>query len=345
MQNPLGADKEKKIMIPNWDFWEMKWADVVFVSNINNFGGPYTVDIIRKAHELGKFVHFDTDDLLTELYPEHRLFKVYTDHQLSEMTKAMYYNSHMVTVTQTKFAELIKPYVRGVIGICRNAIDFSLPCWNVPKSKSKPVRIGWAGGIHHRPDVKVFAGVPHLVNQKVGKENVIWDFYGHPPPNQPKEEAWQIEAWNEYKQSLLKGMSGKPNYRIHDALPPGEYGVFYAHMDIAVAPLADNNFNRSKSEIKLAECCAYNVPLVANDIGCYSDVLRSGKNGYLIRPNASPSEWVTVLSKLIKDKQHRETLGAELGKYKPFYDINNVVWDRLNLYAEVFTRKGWKFSD
>lgn len=490
MQNPLGADKEKKRFIPDWDSWEMKWADVIFVSNINNYGGQYTLDIIRRAHALGKFIHFDTDDLLTDLYPEHRLYKVYTDQQLSDMTKVMYHNSHLVTVTQTKFAEQIKPFVRGIIGICRNAIDFSLPCWNVPKTKSKQVRIGWAGGIHHRPDVKVFAGVPHLLNQKVGKENIIWDFYGHPPPNQPKEEDWQIEAWNEYKQSLLLGMTGKPNYRIHNALPPGEYGVFYAHMDIAVAPLANNNFNQSKcfgkgeevllfdgtscrvedisvgdklmgpdskerevialstgvgplykiipenekpftvtdnhilhlrglidhkgitvsdyikqtedfkriyllykvypktiaglphhlspsfkftveylgegeyygfkitgdslhlmhdffvthnSEIKLAECSAYKVPLVATDVGCYSDVLKSGKNGYLIRPDASPSEWVNVLAKLVKDKQHRETLGNELGKYKPFYDINNVVWDRLNLYAEVFTRMNWKF--
>lgn len=480
MQNPLAADKEKRRFVPDWDFYEMKWADVVMVSNINNYGGQYTIDIIRKAHELGKFIHFDTDDLLTDLYKEHRLYNVYQDQKLSEMTKVLYNNSHLVTVTQTKFAEQIKPFIRGVLGITRNAIDFSLPAWNQPKTKDKKVRIGWAGGIHHRPDVKVFAGVPALVNQRVGQENVIWDFYGHPPPGQPESENWQIDAWGEYKQSLLLGMKGKPNYRIHNALPPEEYGVFYANMDIAIAPLANNVFNQCKcfgkgekvlmfdgsvknvenivvgdrlmgpdleqrnvlalssgisnlyklkyknseaiivtgnhilyldykgkieyltvedllkkknaheyklvsvgknaqvikftveyigvgeyygfevdkdslhlmddfivthnSEIKLAECSAYAVPLVASNIGCYSDVIKNGKNGYLLPVDAKASDWVNVLSKFIKDKQYRESNGQELAKYKPFYDINYVVWDRLNLYCEVFNRIGWEFK-
>lgn len=249
MQNPLGADKDKKQFTPGWDFYEMKWADIIMVSNINNYGGPYTLEIIKKGHEFGKFVHFDTDDLLTELYEEHRLYGVYKDNKLDEITKVIYHNSHLVTVTQEYFASRIKDFVRGPLAIIRNAIDYNLPCWNAPKVPSKQVRIGWAGGIHHRPDVKVFAGVPNLVNQKVGKENVIWDFYGHPPPNVGKEDEWQKDAWKEYINSFLVGIkksSGQPNYRVHPALPPDSYGTMYANMDIAIAPLKENEFNKSK---------------------------------------------------------------------------------------------------
>jgi hypothetical protein len=94
------------------------------------------------AHKAGKFIHFDTDDLLTELYDEHHLIDVYKNQGLSELTKHLYYNSHLVTVTQVKFAERIKPFCRGILAIVKNAIDYNLPNWNHPKIPSKAVRIG-----------------------------------------------------------------------------------------------------------------------------------------------------------------------------------------------------------
>jgi hypothetical protein len=77
----------------------LKWADVVFTQNIHNFGGNYTIEIMRKAHELGKFTHFDTDDLLTNLYEGHRLYGVYEDQRLNEVTKYIYNNVDLVSVT------------------------------------------------------------------------------------------------------------------------------------------------------------------------------------------------------------------------------------------------------
>jgi hypothetical protein len=42
--------------------------------------------------------------LLTDLYEGHRLYGVYKEHKLDEITKAIYANSDLVTVTQRKFA-------------------------------------------------------------------------------------------------------------------------------------------------------------------------------------------------------------------------------------------------
>jgi len=345
MQNPLGADKEKKRFIPNWDFYEMKNADLIMVSNINNFGGQYTLEIFKKAHELGKFCHFDTDDLLTGLYEEHRLFSAYKDNQLDQIIKLIYYNSHLLIVIQEKFAEQIKQFVRGPLAIVRNSIDYNLPCWNAPRAPSKQVRIGWAGGIHHRPDVKIFAGIPHLVNQKVGRENVIWDFYGHPPPNTGPEDQWQIDAWKEYTNAFMAGFKGQPNYRVHHALPPDQYGVMIANMDIGIAPLKDNLFNQSKSAVKVAELGRYKVPLIASNVGEYELYIKNGKTGYLLPPDASPIEWVKILTKVIKDKQHRQEMGENLHKVtEELFDINKVVWDRFGLYLEVFDMMKWKFN-
>lgn len=323
---------------------DIKWADVVLINNISNFGGPYTARVQGIALKAGKFVHFDTDDLLTELYEEHHLIDVYKNQGLSELTKHLYYNSHLVTVTQIKFAERIKPYCRGILAVVKNAIDYNLPCWNVQKQKTKFVRIGWAGGIHHNPDVKVFSAVPHLVNQKVGRENIVWDFYGMPPPpqNEKEKEDWQNKVWGHYKAELLKGFKGQRNWNTHFALGPHEYGVFYANMDIAIAPLKMNPFNDSKSDIKVAEAGRYKVPLVASNIGCYNDTIVNGKTGYLIDPDAPKTEWVRILSKLAIDHKLRREMGENLHAItEELFDINKVVKHRLDIYQKSFEALGW----
>lgn len=333
----------------DWKHEDMKWADVIMVGNISNFGGEYTARIVGKAHEFGKFVHYDTDDLLTDLYDDHRLYATYKEKNLAEIVKFIYSKSHLVTVTQQKFAERIKPHCSAMIGVIGNAIDYDLPCWRRDRNdfKSRAVRIGWAGGIHHNPDVKVFSGVPHLVNQKVGAERVQWDFYGHPPgdPADPNW-VWQKETWDSYRRVILKGFKGKKNWNIHYALPPNMYGVMYANMDIAIAPLKMNPFNDSKSDIKVAECSIYKVPLVASNVGCYSNSIINGETGYLLDPDASMAEWVRVLSSLVKNPSKIKKMGQNLyDSTRDSFDLNKVVGDRLTMYRETFKAIGYDPRD
>ena len=69
------------------------------------------------------------------------------------------------------------------------------------------------------------------------------------------------------------------NWNVHPALPADKYGAMYANMDIAIAPLQMNAFNDSKSEIKVAECGRYKVPLIASNVGCYDETIINGQTG------------------------------------------------------------------
>lgn len=335
--NPLGVNEKTGQWVPDWTFEDMKWADIIFTQNLSNFGERYTARIIGKAVEFGKFVHYDTDDLLTNVYEGHRLHKIYNERKLDEFTKHIYANSHLVTVTQRKFAERVKPYCGNVLAIVKNAIDYNLPCWNHlkrPNHKKNYCRFGWAGGIHHEQDLKYFAGVPGMVNGRVGVQNCQWDFYGHPPPG-TKDEDWQVDVWKNYQRLLLRGYKGAKNYKIHYALPPDQYGVFFTNMDIALAPLENNMFNDSKSEIKLAESGRYSVPLVASNVGCYDEWIKNGETGYLIAPDAPLTEWVRVLSNLAKQPDLVREMGENLHKItEENFDLNKVVERRLELYYE-----------
>ena len=343
--NPLGIDTSSGLWQEVWDFEDMKWADVIMTQNISNWGGPYTGRLIGKAKEFGKFVHYDTDDLLTDLYEGHRLKKVYEENGLSDITKFLYSHSDLVTVTQRKFASRVGSFCTGVLAVVKNAIDYSLENWNhvkVPPRNKRLVRIGWAGGIHHEEDVKEFAGIPHFVNQRVGRENVEWHFFGRPPidPDDEKEK-WQLDVWDNYQRILLKGFKGARNWFIHPALPSDQYGVIFANIDLAIAPLQMNDFNDSKSEIKVAECGRYKVPLVASNVGCYDETIKNGRTGYLIDPEASPAEWVKILTKVIRDKKHRDQMGENLHEVtEEYFDMNKVIDQRYTLYKDAFAMSG-----
>ena len=232
------------------------------------------------------------------------------------------------------------PFAKNALAVIKNSIDYDLPCWNTTRTTPRrPIRIGWAGGIHHDVDVKEFAGIPNLVNQKVGRENIIWDFYGRPPFKPEDKDDWQQDVWKGYKRVLLSGFKGHRNWNIHFAMPPDSYGSMYSNMDIAIAPLQMNDFNDSKSDIKVAEAGRYKVPLICSDVGCYNETIKNGKTGYLIAPGASKRDWIKVLTKVIKDHKLREEMGKNLhAETELNFNINTVVHERLNLNEEVFRK-------
>jgi glycosyltransferase involved in cell wall biosynthesis len=98
-----------------------------------------------------------------------------------------------------------------------------------------------------------------------------------------------------------------------------------------------NEFNDSKSEIKVAECGRYKAPLIASNVGCYDETIINGKTGYLIDPDAPRTEWVRLLSKCVRNPKHVREMGNNLHEVtEEYFDINKVAKHRLGLYEECF---------
>ena len=348
-ENPLNIDREK--MEEREDKEDLDWCDVFFTQNLANFGGPATIRYVGLAKERGKFVWYDTDDLLTNIYDDHRLKGVYEQNNLQEITKAIYHHSDLVSVTQHKFAERIYPYCTANLVVLKNQIDYSLPAWNRPKqyiqTKRDRVKVGWVAGIHHEADIKEFARVPAFVNKRVGTNRIFWGMYGRPPvdPNwteeQKQKDKWQQDVWDNYVRTFKTGMTGKDNnVMVYNALPSTHYGMMYTNIDLSIAPLQNNEFNDSKSDIKVAECGRYKVPLVATDVGCYSDTIKNGETGYLISPDAPPSEWVRVLTKMAKDPLWVKEMGENLHQItERDFSLENNVHIRLDVLEH--SMRGW----
>ena len=318
---------------------DIKWCDIMMTQNISNFGPLFMVKLFNVTKDEGKFIHYDTDDLLTELYPGHRLYEIYKERDLSKLTSSLYQHANLVTVTQKKFANRISQDVRGSLAVIKNAIDFDLPCWNLSKkyrtSKKEPCKVGWVGGIHHEQDVRQVPGLGISVNAKVGPENIRWGFYGRPPIGEEGPDDWQQKVWDEYTR-ILVGPQKHKNWEVYQAMPTDRYGSMYTNIDVAIAPLEWNNFNDSKSEIKLMEAGRYGIPLIATDCGAYDEILQNGVTGYLISKENKISDWNKAITKCVKDPKHAREMGRKLKSIvDERFDINKVVHHRLDLYKQL----------
>ena len=133
------------------------------------------------------------------------------------------------------------------------------------------------------------------------------------------------------------------NHAIYGALPSSDYGVFYSNIDLAIAPLQSNAFNDSKSDIKVAECGRYKVPLIASDVGCYDDTIVNGQTGFLVPPGASKSEWSKLLSKVLKDPKWIREMGENLHTItEELFSLPNVVHHRLDVLEYAWNVEGEK---
>jgi hypothetical protein len=81
--------------------------------------------------------------------------------------------------------------------------------------------------------------------------------------------------------------------------------IYNLDINLMVAPLQDNNFNKAKSDIKYIEGCAYGLPVICQDIDTY-------KNAPLRFTSAD--EMLDLIDKTLKNKHKFRTNSLELRK-------------------------------
>ena len=81
--------------------------------------------------------------------------------------------------------------------------------------------------------------------------------------------------------------------------------------------------------------------IIFNDSG----FIKLSDTGYLIDPDAPKTEWVRVLTKLCKDREHREELGNNLHDItEKLFNARTQCVNRYNLYLRAMQDLGYKLS-
>ncbi len=249
--------------------------------------------VIQRAKAMGKPVIFELDDLLFAL-PEHHPDRVqgYYAEALLPMLDAVL-QADAVTVSTRPLAEYLRPFHDRVF-VLPNMLDDSIWPVRPPQIRREfPLVVGYMGSPSHAPDLQMV--LPALLNlaRRYG-ERIAFRFIGLEPPA-PLSEVAQV-SW-------------EPVRTLDYAQFASEFAA--ETFDIAIAPLEDNPFNRSKSGIKFLEYAASGVPGVYSNLPPYADLITHGQNGFLA---ATPDEWEQHLRALLDDPDLRLRIAQEAQK-------------------------------
>jgi len=250
----------------------------------------------------------EIDDDVYHVNPESHASMAYHPGSVSvDVVHRQIQNASGLIVTTDYLKKLYEP-LNCSIQIVPNGIDFEV--WdNLQSAKSAKIRIGWAGGQAHYKDLKVISRIIPTILKKY--KNVEFVFFGLMPD--------YIEA--------------SPRVRHHKKAWVGidKYPAELASLgiDIGVAPLKDNHFNRAKSNLRWLEYSALKIPTVASPIENYRKTIKDGDTGLLANEE---SEWIASLSHLIENEKARRIMGlAAYNEVKKRYNIETIARDYTNI--------------
>jgi len=206
----------------------------------------------------------------------------------SEHNIDMIKNADLVTVTTEYLAKVMKKIGAKKTAVLDNAIDLKhWKKWNFKEHRE--IRIGWTGGATHYIDW-------HSIKDPLKR---VFDKY----------ENIKLVIQGTKFDGTLKGI----DYEHHDWIDFGghPYKTASLDLDIAIIPLVDTKFNRSKSAIKWYEFSSLKVPSVVSNVLPYSKEI-SDKTAM---PYNTPEEFEEQLCKLIENEKLRREIGKNAYNY------------------------------
>lgn len=280
---------------------------VWFVKYIDSFHAIYHLLAARDV--TGAKLVVDIDDNVFEVHPHNYAYKdTSPDSEAYRAFQYLFTEADALTCSTEPLKEYMSAF-NSKVYVVPNAIDPAI--WEVPikKNNGKKVKIGWVNGPTHEQDAPVLLPVLKEILKKYPQV----EFY---------HIGWQSPVFDNVKgnQKMVFGTNG---YK--------EFPKFIASlgMDIMVAPLIDDEFNRGKSNIKWMEGAMCEVPMVCSDVHPYSVSITHGEDGFLAK---STSDWIEYLSNLIESKELRQKVGK---KAKENVLKRYQVKDVLPLYEEI----------
>lgn len=232
---------------------------------------PQQLDFMKlvkdKSNRLGFKLLYDIDDIfILDDIPKYNAFrKAYDDKKLQESAKTILGMVDKVTVPCEQMKEYYEQYNKNVSVVQNYAPKFWLDnLYDTDKvyqewsniTKDKKPKIMYAGSTAHFDIKNLNNGVDdlsHVVDMiKKTKNDYEWIFMGAIPPrlhDLAKEKKITVYTWQ----------------NIYD-LPRF---VKDLNVNIFIAPLNDNIFNRCKSDIKILESGAYGIPCICQDLPTY----------------------------------------------------------------------------
>jgi glycosyltransferase involved in cell wall biosynthesis len=245
--------------------------------------GKHWLKLTRELQDAGVTVLYEVDDYVHAARKNrtHELSALFGASRLREMEMVMRVVDGMICST----AYIARRYraFNPRTWECRNGIDLKRYEW--PRPAHSGVTIGWAGGVGHKASLARWE--PALRAVLRARPEARFVSVGH-----FAAEAYVEEFGRE---------------RVH-SWPTAGIEVYPATMtlfDLAIAPSAENNQFRGKSDLRWLEASAVGIPLVA-----HPDVYPDIEDGVTGVHAATVEDVEAALLRLIDNPSERERIGA-----------------------------------
>lgn len=328
-----------------------------------------------KEHNITTIIDIDDN---WDVGPQHPLYLSNKAMKAGEKITTNFRKADYVTTTTEIFAERVRKYNKNVL-VFPNSIDPDEEQYLPIKNPSDRIRFGFIMGSSHEKDMEQFKGVvnslPKDVKDKIQIVLCGFDLRGSitmmdkdgnvtgTRDIQPKESVWykyeQIVTDNynivspEYKDFLMQFMPNTPwpdvkneGYRREWTKDVKNFAKHYRNVDVLIAPLDCNEFNKVKSELKFAEAGFTHTALICSDFGPYNLVGKSifkfgGEidntgNCILVEQGKAHKDWAKAIKKLVANPELITMLQNNLSDFAhEYYDINKVTARRAEWYKSI----------
>ena len=315
---------------------DFEWADIIVMFTPKTIAGPRVLELCIKHR---KKLIADTDDNTftvdksnisyewsgTEdvpgLWVSGVQYKRDVVLQKQDFLKRTLMLCDGLTVTQSELAKEHEQLVRrGEIYILPNSLDLLYYKPWERRAPKEQIRIGWQGGASHIRDMEV---VTPALKEISKKDNIQLVFFG--------------QMWPEQKVVF-------PDAEFHPWVDQDTFHLKLGSLDldIGLCPIEDTEFNRGKSNLKMIEYGAFNVPSVCSQIpsGPYNspEGLDLNDKDRVLVENTEEA-WFNAMEDLILDTDKRKHIGDNAREtVEEFYNIDNnwKYWDEC--YRAVHDR-------
>lgn len=314
-------------------------------------------------------------------------FKLGNDHPMSITAKKERWHepiiNHLkkadyVTTTTPIFAEVIKQHNKNV-KVFPNAINPEEKQYAVAKNpRTDRLRVGIICGSSHLKDLELLSGIATQVNKdKVQFVLCGFDTRGtrtiykdngevETRPIYPQESVWcdyeKIFTDNyrtispEHKDFLMKYIAGVDDpftnepYRRMWTRHINDYATHYQNVDVLIAPLKENDFNKVKSELKEIECGFTHTAFIGQNFGAYTINLvpmieKGGKineegTALLVESSKNHKQWAKYINKLADDADMLKKLQNNLYNFvKDRYSLAEICKQRVEFYKSIVNKE------
>ena len=261
--------------------------DGLDVLHVHRYSEDRAWRIVRDAKASGVAVVWDNDDnnrATPRGVAYDRVWNGFAGEQRLVRVKRLLRLVDLVTTPSAHLAEVLRHEGAPATEVVPNFVpDAFLHPDRIPHPG---VTIGWTAGLEHHADVERLPILPALQRLLDERDDV-----------------------NVVSIGLRLGLRSDRYFNIRH-VPLQSLTRQAAEFDIAIAPLADIEFNRSRSNVKLKEYAAAGVPWLASPIGPYAGM--GEKQGGRLVPDDG---WHEALVRLIEKPRERRKLAKHGGRW------------------------------